>query len=300
MKKLRIGTRGSALALKQAKMLEEALSVFPELEIEIVVMKTQGDKILDKPLLDFGGKGVFVTEFEEAILKGQIDVAVHSAKDMPMELADGLCVGAVLHRADVSDVLLLSETGLIKHGNGKELLVGTGSLRRQCQLQKLYPHMKFKSIRGNVPTRMQKVLEGECDGIVLAYAGLQRLDLLKEKGYYYEKLPIEQVLPAAGQGIIAIECKKDSDCEWLLQKISCRETMYALETERQVIRCLDAGCNDAIGAYAKVENETVHLDIFNYENNEIIKRSGTVGIADRCDLARELVGQLISGRENRE
>ena len=141
MKKLRIGTRGSALALKQAKMLEEALSVFPELEIEIVVMKTQGDKILDKPLLDFGGKGVFVTEFEEAILKGQIDVAVHSAKDMPMELADGLCVGAVLHRGDVSDVLLLSETGLIKHGNGKELLVGTGRLRRQCQLQNLYPQM---------------------------------------------------------------------------------------------------------------------------------------------------------------
>ena len=137
MKKLRIGTRGSALALKQAKMLEEALSVFPEMKTEIVVLKTQGDKILDKPLLDFGGKGVFVTEFEEAILNGTIDVAVHSAKDMPMELADGLCVGAVLHRADVSDVLLLSETGLIKHGNGEELLVGTGSLRRQCQLQKL-------------------------------------------------------------------------------------------------------------------------------------------------------------------
>ena len=165
MKKLRIGTRGSALALKQAKMLEEALSVFPEMKTEIVVLKTQGDKILDKPLLDFGGKGVFVTEFEEAILNGTIDVAVHSAKDMPMELADGLCVGAVLHRADVSDVLLLSETGLIKHGNGEELLVGTGSLRRQCQLQKLYPHMKFRSIRGNVPTRMKKVMEGECDGI---------------------------------------------------------------------------------------------------------------------------------------
>ena len=300
MRKLRIGTRGSALALKQAKMLEEALSVFPELEIEIVVMKTQGDKILDKPLLDFGGKGVFVTEFEEAILNGTIDVAVHSAKDMPMELADGLCVGAVLHRADVSDVLLLSETGLIKHGNGEELLVGTGSLRRQCQLPKLYPHMKFRSIRGNVPTRMKKVMEGECDGIVLAYAGLQRLDLLKEKGYYYEKLPIEQVLPAAGQGIIAIECKKDSDCEWLLQKISCRETMYALETERQVIRCLDAGCNDAIGAYATVEKERVHLEIFRYETDEMIKKSGTAALANRFELARELVGQLTNGRENCE
>ena len=296
MKKLRIGTRGSALALKQAKMLEEALSVFPEMKTEIVVLKTQGDKILDKPLLDFGGKGVFVTEFEEAILNGTIDVAVHSAKDMPMELADGLCVGAVLHRADVSDVLLLSETGLIKHGNGEELLVGTGSLRRQCQLQKLYPHMKFRSIRGNVPTRMKKVMEGECDGIVLAYAGLQRLELLKEKGYYYEKLPIEQVLPAAGQGIIAIECKKDSDCERLLQKISCMETMYALETERQVIRCLDAGCNDAIGAYATVEKEKVHLEIFRYETDEMIKKSGTAALANRFELARNLVGQLANGR----
>lgn len=296
MKKLRIGTRGSALALKQAKMLEEALSVFPEMKTEIVVLKTQGDKILDKPLLDFGGKGVFVTEFEEAILNGTIDVAVHSAKDMPMELTDGLCVGAVLHRADVSDVLLLSETGLIKHRNGEELLVGTGSLRRQCQLQKLYPHMKFRSIRGNVPTRMKKVMEGECDGIVLAYAGLQRLELLKEKGYYYEKLPIEQVLPAAGQGIIAIECKKDSDCERLLQKISCRETMYALETERQVIRCLDAGCNDAIGAYATVEKEKVHLEIFRYETDEMIKKSGTAALANRFELARNLVGQLANGR----
>lgn len=296
MKKLRIGTRGSALALKQAKMLEEALSVFPELNTEIVVLKTQGDKILDKPLLDFGGKGVFVTEFEEAILNGTIDVAVHSAKDMPMELADGLCVGAVLHRADVSDVLLLSETGLIKHRNAEELLVGTGSLRRQCQLQKLYPHMKFRSIRGNVPTRMKKVMEGECDGIVLAYAGLQRLELLKEKGYYYEKLPIEQVLPAAGQGIIAIECKKDSDCERLLQKISCMETMYALETERQVIRCLDAGCNDAIGAYATVEKERVHLEIFRYETDEMIKKSGTAALTNRFELARELVGQLTNGR----
>lgn len=296
MKKLRIGTRGSALALKQAKMLEEALAVYPELETEIVVMKTQGDKILDKPLLDFGGKGVFVTEFEEAILNGKIDVAVHSAKDMPMELADGLCVGAVLSRAEVSDVLLLSENGLVKHRNGEELLVGTGSLRRQCQLQKLYPYMKFKSIRGNVPTRMKKVLEGECDGIVLAYAGLQRLGLLEEDGFYYEKLPIDQVLPAAGQGIIAIEGRKDSDCERLLQKISCKETMYALETERQVILSLDAGCNDAIGAYAKVENESVHLEIFCYENNEIKKKSGTADIANRFDLARDLVSQLTNGR----
>ena len=139
MRKLRIGTRGSTLALKQAKMLVEVLNVYPELETEIVVMKTQGDKILDKPLLDFGGKGVFVTEFEEAILNGKIDVAVHSAKDMPMELADGLCVGAVLRRADVSDVLLFSETGRLKYRNGEETVVGTGSLRRRSQLEKMYP-----------------------------------------------------------------------------------------------------------------------------------------------------------------
>ena len=296
MKKLRIGTRGSTLALKQAKMLEEALTVYPELETEIVVMKTQGDKILDKPLLDFGGKGVFVTEFEEAILNGKIDVAVHSAKDMPMELADGLCVGAVLRRDDVSDVLLFSETGRLKYRNGEETVVGTGSLRRRCQLEKLYPYMKFKSIRGNVPTRMKKVMEGECDGIVLAYAGLQRLGLLEEEDFYYEKLSVNQMLPAAGQGIIAIECKKESECEGLLQKISDTETMYALETERQVIRSLNAGCNDAVGAYAKVEQERIQLDIFRYENNEIIRKSGTTDIANRCDLARALVSQWTNGR----
>lgn len=300
MKKLRIGTRGSALALKQAKMLEEALKVYPELVTELVVMTTQGDKILDTPLFDFGGKGVFVTEFEEAILKGDIDVAVHSAKDMPMQLADGLCVGAVLSRADVSDVLLLSESGLIKYRNCEDILIGTGSLRRQCQLQKMYPHMKFKSIRGNVPTRMKKVLEGECDGIVLAYAGLQRLDLLEEDGFYYEKLSVDQVLPAAGQGIIAVECKKDSDTERLLQKISCKETMYALETERQVILSLNAGCNDAIGAYATVENERVHLDLFRYEKDEIIKKSGTADLVNRCQLAGELVCQLANGRNASE
>ena len=296
-KVLRIGTRKSKLALIQTEIVKQKiLSRFPELSVEIIKMSTKGDQDLKRSLASFGGKGVFTKELEEALISGEIDLAVHSAKDMPMELADGLCVGAVLRRADASDVLLLSETGRIKYRNGEELIVGTGSLRRRCQLLKLYPHMKFKSIRGNVPTRMKKVMEGECDGIVLAYAGLQRLDLLEEENFYYEKLSVNQMLPAAGQGIIAIECKKESECEGLLQKISDTETMYALETERQVIRSLNAGCNDAVGAYAKVEQERIQLDIFRYENDEIIKKSGTTDIANRCDLARALVSQWTNER----
>lgn len=164
-KVIKIGTRGSLLALEQTNQVIAALKEkYPHLHIEKVILRTQGDKILDKPLFEFGGKGMFITEFEEALAEERIDLAVHSAKDMPIELADGMVIAGVLPRADVRDVLVT------RKGVSGKLLIGTGSLRRQFQLKEIYPEAACISIRGNVPTRLQKVRDGEVDGVVLAAA----------------------------------------------------------------------------------------------------------------------------------
>ncbi len=321
MGKIRIGTRGSALALKQAKMVEEAIQMRAKLleqamqnqtepidqiiagasdiETEIVIIKTQGDKLLDRPLIEFGGKGAFVTEFEEAILNDEIDIAVHSAKDMPIELAAGLCIGGVLPRENPADVLVVSKDKLqndaTKLPENADVIIGTGSLRRQSQLKELYTNMSFEHIRGNVPTRLKKVSNGEIDGVVLAYAGLKRLALLDEPEFMYQILSTPKVLPAGGQGIIAVECKEDFKYRQLLEQTSCQSTMYELETERQVLKELNAGCHDAIGAYAKTEGDMISLDIFQSltSNNKMIRKAGKDKVENRIMLAKQLANELL-------
>lgn len=310
MKKIiRIGTRGSKLALAQTRMVEERLGQeCPEWEIETVIIHTQGDKILDKPLLDFGGKGVFITEFEEALLNGRIDLAVHSSKDMPMELADGLVIAGVLPRADARDVLvtrkgLLSARDVYKEQDSErkksippidfsDITIGTGSLRRQFQLKELYPGIKCVSIRGNVPTRLQKVQDRECDGVVLAAAGLSRLGLFEEEEFDYRYFSYEEMTPAGGQGIIAIEGRAEDEITGLVEGISDVTSYYELETERSILRQLEAGCHEAVGVISQIEQDDISIQIIREQNGVFQKQEGSVLLSQRLELARELVNRL--------
>ena len=198
---IRIGSRKSRLALVQTDMVKRKIEeAFPDVRVEVVEMSTKGDELLDRSLTSFGGKGVFTKELEEALLDGRIDLAVHSAKDMPMEFPSGLGIGAVLSRGPVEDVLVTCDgTGLCDLKPGS--VVGTSSLRRELQIKKANPLVRIRMIRGNVQTRLRKLSEGQYDAIVLAAAGLERLELSGSREYHYEYLDRSVCLPAAGQAI---------------------------------------------------------------------------------------------------
>lgn len=207
-----------------------------------VVVKTQGDKNQISPIDSFGGKAVFVDEFEQILLNGDIDIAVHSAKDMPIKIANGLEIGAVLKRADVRDVLIYKkETEKIK-------TIGTSSKRRTAQILKLYPNCECLALRGNVPTRIEKMKNSLYDAVVLAKAGLDRLDIFgKDDSLCYQILSVSQVVPAACQGIIAVECR-ENDLKDILNAINDKATMQALIHEREIMNLLDSSCTQAVGA----------------------------------------------------
>ena len=305
---IRIGTRGSALALAQTDLfigrLQEA---YPQITCEKVIIKTAGDKILDKSLQAFGGKAVFVSEFEEAILNGEIDYAVHSAKDMPMELAGGLAVVCVLPREDVRDVLLTRRGTQIE--KRKEAVIGTGSLRRQSQIAALYPNVRCESLRGNVTTRIQKLKDGGYDGIILAAAGLLRLGLDRDEELSYQYLDVEQMLPAGGQGIIAIEGRADG--QEFLQAVTDERAALALTVERDILKRLDAGCHEAVGVYAEVTDalaqaeksvvegkksraadEEICIRIFREQDGILCHQEGNASVSEWRTLAAGLVKKL--------
>ena len=240
--KIRIGTRKSKLALVQTDLVRQRIeAAFPEVEIEIVEMSTKGDEILDKSLTSFGGKGVFTQELEEALLKEEVDLAVHSAKDMPMEFPKGLYIGAVLERANVHDVLVTT-TGVKARDLAPGSIVGTSSLRRELQIKELNPTVRIKMLRGNVQTRLRKLKEGQYDAILLAAAGLERLGLDKEEGIHLEYLDTDRFLPAAGQGILAVEAKEGRFTE-VLKAIHCEEAALELAAERSFLAAIGGSCN---------------------------------------------------------
>lgn len=222
---------------------------FPAIECEKVIIKTKGDRITDRPLAEFGGKGVFVTEFEQAIRNKTLDYAVHSAKDMPAELSEGLAIVSVLERGDARDVLVTKKGYDIV--SSKNARIGSGSSRRIVQFAKLYPNVSFMGIRGNVTTRLQKLREGQYDGILLAAAGLSRLHLLQEEDLCYTYFDIRDMVPAGGQAIIAVEGRKDDD-QRFLREITDEKTALELDTERNILAKLSAGCHEAVGVYAKI------------------------------------------------
>jgi hydroxymethylbilane synthase len=250
-------TRQSALAMWQARHVEARLrEVHPRLAVEILGMTTEGDRRLDTSLAKIGGKGLFVKELEDALARGTADIAVHSMKDVPMELLPGHTLGAILERADPRDAFVSNQyADLATLPSGAR--VGTSSLRRESQLRASRPDLRVEPLRGNVPTRLRKLDEGQYDAILLAAAGLKRLGLADR---VTALLPTEQSLPAAGQGAIGVECRGDrADVLRLLQLIDHAPTGLAVRAERAVARALAGSCNVPLAAYAEVSGDTMRL-----------------------------------------
>lgn len=281
---IKIGTRKSKLALAQTNMVvNEIKKYFPSINIEVVHFTTKGDKVLNKPLINIGGKGVFVTEIEDALLNKEIDLAVHSAKDLPLKLQDNLTISAVLKRGNYRDTLVTVKGKEIDFS--KETVIGTGSNRRKLAFKNLYPNAAFKDIRGNVDTRLNKLYNGEYDGIILAMAGLERLDLLSDSRFTFTPFDYKDFVPAPCQGIIAIE-SRNNDLTEILSKINHKDTFYSFQTERHILNILNADCGMPLGAYSFVENNKINV-VYTNDSEEIITKSDL--IENRFNLAESVV-----------
>lgn len=255
MDKIRIGTRGSKLALKQAALVQQALScACGDIVTELVILRTRGDQIQDRPLSELGDKGAFASELERALLAGQIDLAVHSAKDLPMRLADGLVIAAALPRADVRDVLVVPKRGRVPGDGASVFRLGTGSRRRQLLAGKVWENVVCEEIRGNVDTRLKKLREGSYDGIILAKAGLDRLGTASdwEEAFDFYPLSPEVFLPAACQGIIAVEAVEGSAAAELCKGISDAETALCYAAEREALVQMSADCSETAAAWCRI------------------------------------------------
>lgn len=281
---IKIGTRKSKLALAQTNMVvNEIKKYFPSINIEVVHFTTKGDKVLNKPLINIGGKGVFVTEIEDALLNKEIDLAVHSAKDLPLKLQDNLTISAVLKRGNYRDTLVTVKGKEIDFS--REIIIGTGSNRRKLAFKNLYPNAAFKDIRGNVDTRLNKLYNGEYDGIILAMAGLERLDLLSDSRFTFTPFDYKEFVPAPCQGIIAIE-SRNNDLTEILSKINHKDTYYSFQTERHILNILNADCGMPLGAYSFVENNKINV-VYTSDSKEIITKSDL--IENRFSLAESVV-----------
>lgn len=271
-KVLRIGTRGSALARKQTDMVIASLrNVYPEYEYEVVVLTTKGDRKRDVPIASFGGKAVFVEEIEQALLDGTIDMAVHSAKDMPNPCKESLTIAGVLPRACVQDVLVSKKGRTFK--KDECFVAGSGSLRRRWQLEKLFPNVICKDLRGNVGTRIDKLRQGQYDAVILAAAGLERQGLLNEADLEYHFFTTEEMLPAAGQAIIAIETKKQTKAEEIAKRINDQKAFTQLTLERAVLEKLGAGCHEPIGVLADIgKDNKAELRLMTVEGEHLVYR----------------------------
>ncbi len=265
-RKIVIATRGSKLALWQAEWIKSLLlEIDPDFDMELNKIKTTGDKILDVPLAQVGGKGLFVKEIEEAMLRGEADLAVHSMKDVPTDLPEGLHLSAITKREDPRDAFITAVSGqrsAVSIKSFKDLPrganIGTSSLRRICQILNKRPDLKITQLRGNVDTRIKKLDEGKFDAIILATAGVKRLGFADR---ITEKLPVEVSLPAIGQGAVGIECRVDDKfINGLLKKLNHKETSVCVRAERAFLKKLEGGCQVPIAAYAKLKNGRIVIE----------------------------------------
>lgn len=301
-KTIRIGTRKSLLALVQTEIVKDALlHAFPETEIEIVKIDTKGDQLLDRSLTSFGGKGVFTVELEAELLSGAIDIAVHSAKDMPMEFPAGLGIGAVLSRADARDTFVsLDGTKLADLAPGS--VVGTSSLRRELQIKEINPQVQIKLLRGNVQTRLRKLKEGQYDGIILAAAGIERLGYENEEEFHYEYLEPGTFLPAAGQGILAVESRTDdAETAEMLAAIHDAEAACLLAAERSFLKTIGGSCNAPAAAYCRKEGGRFLMDAMFVKDGAHLRRANMDIAADAQDMleAATQLGKDIAGEVNK-
>ena len=272
--KLPFATRPSALARWQTQWVINALQVIHlDLVCEEEIITTQGDKILDKPLPEIGGKGLFTQELESELLGKRVDCAVHSLKDLPIENPNGLTIGCIPVRAEVRDALI-SKNGYTLSTLPTNASVGTSSLRRSAQLLSLRPDLHTKSLRGNVDTRLRKALDGQYDAIILAGAGLARLDL---DHHVTEWLPLDVMLPAPGQGALAVQCRADDQATLgLLAALEDDSTRKAVTAERAFLSGLGGGCAVPVAAYANVDNQTISLTglVISEDGKKVIKVAG--------------------------
>lgn len=301
-KTIRIGTRKSLLALVQTEIVKDALlRAFPETEIEIVKIDTKGDQLLDRSLTSFGGKGVFTVELEAELLSGAIDIAVHSAKDMPMEFPAGLGIGAVLSRADARDTFVsLDGTKLADLAPGS--VVGTSSLRRELQIKEINPQVQIKLLRGNVQTRLRKLKEGQYDGIILAAAGIERLGYENEEEFYYEYLEPGTFLPAAGQGILAVESRMDdAETAEMLAAIHDAEAACLLAAERSFLKTIGGSCNAPAAAYCRKEGGRFLMDAMFVKDGAHLRRAHMDIAADAQSMLEAAIqlGKDIAGEVNK-
>ena len=256
-RRIRIATRKSPLALWQAEHVQHLLqNSYPDLDVELHKLSTQGDKIIDSPLAKIGGKGLFVKELEHSLLNNEADIAVHSMKDVPVDLPDGLHLAVVLEREEPRDAFVSNHFSRLEE-LPQGARVGTASLRRQCQLAALRPDLEILNLRGNVGTRLKKLDDGQYDAIILASAGLIRLGLEQR---ITQKIPAEQCLPAIGQGVIGIECRiDDQTINRLISVLGHEQTRICISAERALNVRLQGGCQVPIGGYAQLTGNTLRL-----------------------------------------
>ena len=285
--KIKIGSRESKLAVIQSRMVMDAIArTVPEAELELVTMKTTGDRILDKTLDQIGGKGLFVKELDQALRDGRADFTVHSLKDMPMEVPWDLPLAAFSRREDPRDVLVLPE-GITELDPEKP--IGCSSRRRQLQLKALFPDMDIRPVRGNVQTRLKKLQDGEFSALVLAAAGLKRLHLEGRISRYFAP---EEMLPAAGQGILAVQTRQGMDTACLAGIHDPNAACCAL-AERAFVRALDGGCSSPVAAYAVAEGETLTLTGLYVSPDETVVRKGSLS---GSRTAAETLGETLADK----
>lgn len=292
--KITIGTRGSPLARAQANMVRDQLmAAHSGLDVDLSIIKTSGDRFLDKPLADIGGKGLFTREIEDALLDNRIDIAVHSMKDMPTALPDGLGIFSILEREDPRDALLTRNPDIRALGDlPKGARVGTASLRRRAQLLSVRPDLDIVPFRGNLGTRMKKLEAGEADATLLALAGLKRLDMADKAGIV---LSTGDMLPAVAQGAIGIECREgDGPVRTLIGILNHGPTEIAVSTERALLSRLDGSCRTPIAALAEIEGDRLTLTaaviLPDGSKRFDVTRDGAIG--DAVDLGLDGAAEL--------
>ena len=259
-KKIRVGSRDSQLAVAQTNLiLDKIKKSYPQIEFELITMKTTGDKILDKRLDKIGGKGLFVKELDKALLDEKVDLTVHSLKDLPMEISKDIPLVGFGKRENPFDVLVFGEGGKLD-GN---LPLGTSSMRRELQVRSLYPEFEVESIRGNLQTRLKKLADGEYSGILLAHAGILRLGLSELKIRVFTE---EEMVPAAGQGILAIQARAGEKYDFL-DAVNDIDAKTAAQAERKFVEALEGGCTSPIGAFANIVGSEVKFSGF-YSNEK--------------------------------
>lgn len=292
---LRIATRKSPLALWQAEHVRARLQqLHPGLQVELLTMSTQGDRVLDSPLAKIGGKGLFVKELEQGMLAGQADIAVHSMKDVPAELPHGLEIGAILEREDPRDAFVSNHfAALAELPQGAR--VGTSSLRRQCQLRNVRPDLEILDLRGNVNTRLAKLDAGDYDAIVLASAGLKRLGMVERITLALEP---EEMLPAIAQGVIGIECRSDdATVRALIEPLNHAETGLRTRAERAMNARLAGGCQAPVAGFSVINGDRITLrGLVGWPNGSSIIRGEISGLAAEAAVLGEQLAQELLER----